>query len=57
MSGTVVTIESGFADSWQKEPMKHITIKAVAYKDNTFSDIATFEVKIKKSLIPVDYQI
>lgn len=47
-SGNTVIIESGFTDNWHKEPPKNVTIKVVAYKDGTFSEVETYNVQVRK---------
>lgn len=48
MSGTTVTIESGFTDDWHKEPPRVVTIKAIAIKNGISSKVESYEVHIKK---------
>lgn len=47
-SGNAIIIDSGFSEDWHKEPPKNITIKVVAFKDGTFSNVETYEAQIRK---------
>lgn len=48
MSGTTITIDSGFKDNWHKEPPRIVTVKAIAVKNGISSKIETFEILIRK---------
>lgn len=47
-TGTTITVQSGFNDNWHKEPPRKLTIKAISILDGVSSEIASFDVEIKK---------
>ena len=47
-TGTTITLESGFAEDWHKEPDKKFVIKVMAYKDGTSSRVETYEAIVRK---------
>lgn len=48
MSGNTITVESGFKNDWHKEPAKSFTLKLISIKDGQQSDVATFQLEVKK---------
>ena len=47
-SGDTITLDSGFRNDWHKEPQKSFTIKLISIKDGRQSDVATFQLEVKK---------